>query len=492
MSSPVTPRLNFLSFSGNTKILHLSWVAFFITFIVWFNAAPLMASIRDTMGLSDQEVKTLLILNVALTIPARIIIGMLVDQLGPRLVYSLLLASAAVLSWMFALADSFEMLALTRFLLGFVGAGFVVGIRLIGEWFPARQVGLAEGIYGGWGNFGSAAAAISLPFIAAGFGGDDGWRYAIAVSGLIALIYSVVFYVGARNTPKGSTYFKPKKAGAMEVTSKGDLALYIVMKAPLFLALALLAWKLGPVNLALLSGPICIAIYIGLGALYLYQVYHIWHINKSVLHQPVAKMHRYRFSQVAVLNINYLATFGSELAVISMLPLFFMDTFELSQVTAGLLAASFAFTNLVARPGGGYLSDRMGRKKILVACLMGMTVGYLVLSQISSDWALPMAVAVTMFCSFFGQAGSGAVFAMVPLIKRRLTGQVAGMVGAYGNIGGVVFLTVLSFVSPQIFFMTLAGTSVVAMIITQLALREPEGTMTEVLPDGTVELIEVG
>ncbi len=30
------------------------------------------------------------------------------------------------------------------------------------------------------------------------------------------------------------------------------------------------------------------------------------------------------------------------------------------------------------------------------------------------------------------------------------------------------------------------------MIITQLALREPEGTMTEVLPDGTVELIEVG
>ena len=134
----------------------------------------------------------------------------------------------------------------------------------------------------------------------------------------------------------------------------------------------------------------------------------------------------------------------------------------------------------------------MGRKKILVACLTGMTVGYLVLSQISSDWALPMAVIVTMVCSFFGQAGSGAVFAMVPLIKRRLTGQVAGMVGAYGNIGGVVFLTVLSFASPQIFFMTLAGTSAVAMIVTQLALREPEGTMTEVLPDGTVELIEVG
>ena len=138
MSSPVTPRFRLLAFTGNTKILHLSWVAFFITFIVWFNAAPLMASIRDTMGLTDQEVKTLLILNVALTIPARIVIGMLVDQLGPRLVYSLLLVAAAILSWAFALADSFEMLALTRFLLGFVGAGFVVGIRLIGE-CPGRN-----------------------------------------------------------------------------------------------------------------------------------------------------------------------------------------------------------------------------------------------------------------------------------------------------------------------------------------------------------------
>jgi NNP family nitrate/nitrite transporter-like MFS transporter len=264
------------------------------------------------------------------------------------------------------------------------------------------------------------------------------------------------------------------------------------MKAPLLMALALLTWKLSPANLALVSTPISVAIYVGLAALYGYQVYHIWRINRGILDKPVAAMHRYRFSQVAVLNINYLATFGSELAVISMLPLFFMDTFDLSQVTAGLLAASFAFTNLVARPGGGYLSDRMGRKKILVACLTGMTVGYLILSQISADWALPMAVAATMVCSFFGQAGSGAVFAMVPLIKRRLTGQVAGMVGAYGNIGGVVFLTVLSFVSPMVFFMTLAGTSALAMIVTQLALREPEGTMTEVLPDGTVELIEVG
>lgn len=112
-----------------------------------------MSSIRDQFGLSASEVNTLLLLNVALTIPARILIGMLVDALGPRRVYSLVLVVSGLLCIAFSLSTTFEQLAVTRFLLGFVGAGFVVGIRLISEWFPAKELGLAEGIYGGWGNF---------------------------------------------------------------------------------------------------------------------------------------------------------------------------------------------------------------------------------------------------------------------------------------------------------------------------------------------------
>lgn len=82
------------------------------------------------------------------------------------------------------------------------------------------------------------------------------------------------------------------------------------------------------------------------------------------------------------------------------------------------------------------------------------------------------------------------MFAVVPLIRRRLTGQIAGMVGAYGNIGAVVFLTVFSFVSPSVFFVTIAGAIALAAIAA-LFLDEPQGTMAEVLPDGTVQLIEV-
>lgn len=492
MTQGTSGGLNLFKFKDpKIKTLHFTWLAFFISFFVWFNHAPLLSSIRDTLGLSDQEVKTLLILNVALTIPARIVIGMLVDRYGPRIVYSLLLATSGFLCFAYAMANSFEAMAITRFLLGFVGAGFVIGIRMVGEWFPARQVGVAEGIYGGWGNFGSAAAAMSLPTIALLIGGEESWRWAIALTGLIAIIYSGIYYYSVRNTPKGSTYFKPKKTGALEVTSVGDFFLYIFMLAPLMLALGVLAWKLGPSNLGILPAYATFSIYAVLLGLYLYQVYHAWLINKDVFTSPVAPIHRYSFKQVAVLDLAYLVTFGSELAVVSMLPLFFKDTFELSAVTAGLLASGYAFMNLAARPGGGWISDNFGRRKTLLILLAGLACGYFAMSQITSDFWLPLAVIMTMCCSFFVQAGEGAVFAMVPIVKRRMTGQIAGQVGAYGNVGAVCFLTVLSFVSPQTFFTVIGVSAIITLATVYLFLEEPEGQTAEVMPDGTVTMIDV-
>ena len=243
-------KLNLLDVKNpSIRTLHLTWFAFFITFVVWFSHAPLLMAIKETFDLSEQQVKALLILNVALTIPSRIVIGILVDKFGPRHVFSGLLIASSGLCYLFAFADSYETLALSRFMLGFVGAGFVIGIRMVGEWFPAKQVGLAEGVYGGWGNFGSAAAAMTLPTIALAFGGPEGWRYAVACTGTLALIYGFVYFFRARNTPKGSTYFKPKKSGGLEVSNKKDFYFYLAMNVPMYIALAVLSWKLGPDNL---------------------------------------------------------------------------------------------------------------------------------------------------------------------------------------------------------------------------------------------------
>ncbi len=491
-------RFNLLSFSGRMKILHLSWMAFFLSFVVWFNLAPLMAAIRDTFGLSEQQVKLLLILNIALTIPARIVIGMLVDRYGPRITFSVLLALASFICFLFAFADSFGKLAIYRFLLGFVGAGFVIGIRLVSEWFPAGQVGTAEGIYGGWGNFGSAGAAITLPTLTLWIGGDDGWRWAIATTGGVALVFSFVFYFSVSNNPKGTTYFRSKNLGAMEVSSRSDFLLYCLMSAPLYLALAVLAWKTGPANLAILSAAEQGIIELALLVLYLYQLLQIWRINRALFSadaHPVAEIHRYKFKQVAVLNLAYAVTFGSELAVVSFLPLFFFDTFRdsahLSMAQAALVASVFAGLNLVMRPAGGMISDRFGRKKSLVITLAGCAAGYLLMAQVDGGWSIPAAVGAMIVAAIFVNAGNGAVFAVVPLIKRRLTGQIAGATGAFGNVGGVLFLTVLSFVDAHVFFLTIAGAAAIVFMIVLLAFDEPGRFMYEQNDDGTVERIQL-
>ncbi|AJQ96247.1 NarK family nitrate/nitrite MFS transporter [Gynuella sunshinyii] len=486
--------LNLSHFSDPaTRTLHYTWFAFFLTFVVWFNAAPLKPLITETFNLSNDQWKAILTLNVALTIPARIVIGILVDKFGPRVVYAILLLLTGVLCQLFAWAQNYQQLALARFLLGFAGSGFVIGIRLVGEWFPPRTVGLAQGIYGGWGNFGSAAAAWTLPTLAITlFGGENGWRYAIAFTGVLAFLYGLLFYLKIRDTPEGATYFRPSKSGGLEVSNKRDFWFYIIMNVPMYIILAILAWKLSPSGVGLLGHIETYGMYGILMLLFVYQFSQIVRVNWNILrgHHPAAH-DQYKFRQVAILDWAYFVTFGSELAVVSMLPAFFMETFtDMSVTSAGLFGGLYALMNLIARPSGGLISDRLGRRRTLSFTILGLAIGYLLMSQVNAEWPLLLTVLTVMVCSFFVQAGEGAVFAVVPLVKRRMTGQIAGMAGAYGNVGALTFLTVYTFVDASTFFMIIGSSALVVYLIVQW-LEEPSGHMTEILPDGRMAFIKV-
>ena len=80
---------------------------------------------------------------------------------------------------------------------------------------------------------------------------------------------------------------------------------------------------------------------------------------------------------------------------------------------------------------------------------------------------------------------------MLPMIKRRLTGQIAGMVGAFGNVGGVLFLTIYSIVDVSAFFLIAAASAVLGLALTALFLDEPRGQIAEEMPDGTIAMIDV-
>ncbi|MDJ0724398.1 MAG: MFS transporter [Prochloraceae cyanobacterium] len=478
-----------ISFRGRYRILHLTWFAFFLSFVVWFNLAPLATTLQEDLGLTTPQIRTLALCNVALTVPARIIIGMLLDKYGPRITYSCLLVFAAIPCTMFALAQNFPTLVVSRLLLGIVGAGFVIGIRMVAEWFPPKEIGLAEGIYGGWGNFGSAASAFTLPSVALGLsflaGGESNWRLAIALTGIAAAVYGVIYFFQAQDTPEGKVYQKPERHGGIEVTTKRDFWFLLVMNLPLIGVLALLAWRLSGVGF--LNQSQLYIVWGVLAVIYLFQAYKCWDVNKDLMSgkKRYPAEDRYNFSQVAILELTYIVNFGSELAVVSMLPAFFQSTFNLNPQAAGMVAASYAFMNLMSRPGGGLISDRMGSRKWTMAVLTaGMGIGYLLMSQVGSGWWLPAAVILTMACSFFVQAGEGSTFAIVPLVKRRVTGQIAGNVGAYGNVGAVCYLTLFSLLPKDAggyaaFFQTLGVAALIVAFLCAFLLKEPAGSFAD-------------
>ena len=96
MSSPLpAPARDAARFEpGRWRMLNLTWVSFFLTFVVWYNLGAFSTTIARVLGLTKEQSQVLLLCNLALTIPARVGVGMLVDRLGPRRVYTWLLAFA--------------------------------------------------------------------------------------------------------------------------------------------------------------------------------------------------------------------------------------------------------------------------------------------------------------------------------------------------------------------------------------------------------------
>ena len=462
--------------SREIQALHLTWIAFFMTFYVWFNMAPLATSIlRSVDWLTRDDIRLFAIANVALTIPARIIVGMALDRFGPRRVFSVLMVLMALPTLVFAFGETKAVLFTSRLILSSVGAGFVVGIHMTALWFRPRDIGFAEGLYAGWGNFGSAAAAMTIPTIALSvFGGDDGWRYAIAMSGIIMGLYGIFYWFAITDGPSADTHKKPRKSAALEVSSYRDLVLLCLFIVPLVGILSVLVWRIH--NTGFIDDLTSWIAYFAIGVVILYQIGQALRVNLPLLRKGVPEDDRYPFKSVAALNATYFANFGAELAVVSMLPMFFEETWGLNPATAGIIAASFAFVNLFARPMGGLVSDRMGNRRfVMLSYMAGIAIGFTLMGLMNSSWPLIIAIAITIFCSFFVQGAEGATFGIIPSIKRRVTGQISGMAGAYGNVGAVFYLFIFMYVTPNQFFLIIASGAFLSWLICYFWLAEPEG-----------------
>ena len=136
------------------------------------------------------------------------------------------------------------------------------------------------------------------------------------------------------------------------------------------------------------------------------------------------------------LALFYFVTFGGFVAMAIFLPKLLKDWFGYSLVGAGLRAAGFTLVATIARPAGGWLSDRFGAYAILVLAFAGIAVDAAVLAVLApSPRIIPVTLACLTLAAFFG-AGNGAVFKLVPSEFPDNAGGAAGIVGAAGGLGG--------------------------------------------------------
>lgn len=120
--------------------------------------------------------------------------------------------------------------------------------------------------------------------------------------------------------------------------------------------------------------------------------------------------------------------------IIPLLPLY-AATFRASPLTIGLLGATYPLMQFVAAPILGRLSDRHGRKPILVISQLGTLIGFLVLGFAGG---LPMLFLSRMIDGFSGGNIATAQAMIADSTTERTRTQGLGLIGAAFGVGFII------------------------------------------------------
>ena len=373
-------KLNIFSTQGvQMRTFHITWLTFFVCFFGWFGIAPLMPIIREDLHLTKPQIGNAIIAAVSMTVFARLLIGRLCDTIGPRITYTCLLILGAVPVMGIGLVDSYEGFLFFRLAIGVIGASFVITQFHTSAMFADTIKGTANAVAGGWGNLGGGVTNIVMPLIlagivAVGYTKPEAWRLAMLVPGVMMLIMAFVYYRYTKDTPEGNYSEIDRSVAAGE--------------------------------------------------------------NKVSFAKAAADW------RVWALFLAYGACFGIEITFDGVAALYFTDTFKVSLATAGLLAGIFGCMNLFARAVGGIVADKVGAKFgmrgkgiLLAGVLLLEGLGIMLFSQTGN---LAVAIVAMIGFAMFLKMANGATYAIVPFINKRAVGAVSGIVGAGGNVGGVL------------------------------------------------------
>ena len=201
-----------------------------------------------------------------------------------------------------------------------------------------------------------------------------------------------------------------------------------------------------------------------------------------------------RFIQVWRFSFYYVVVFGAYVALASWMPKYYVSVYGLNLHDAALLTALFIFPASLLRPLGGYISDKIGARRLMYGTFLTMLIallflaapfGYIVLNTPDGTKnVLPYHLGVTPFTALLFLVGcsmgigKAAVFKHIPEYFPSDVGAVGGLVGTLGALGGFLLPPLFVYVRdwtglPQstfivLFLLTFAATLWMHVVIVKM------------------------
>jgi NNP family nitrate/nitrite transporter-like MFS transporter len=413
------------------RSLHLTWLSFMVAFLAWYSIPPIMAYIAKDLGIPPTQVYNSNVVAVSSTILARLVVGPFCERYGPRRVMAGLLLVGSIPCAMTGLVHDAKGLIGLRFVIGILGATFVPTQFWSTQLFSPSVVGTANALTGGWGNMGGGVTYLVMPAIYDGLRKhlpvSKAWRVVFVFPAAICIIVALADLVFGADCPQGDWLKRgdieaeaapetiSAKKDETEDDSKKDGSLKNKDGDSVVVKEVHDDESIKDVNRH--ESPLMIAVN-----------YFKVLMNPAVLLMVAA----------------YACSFGIELAIDNVIGQVFEHKFHLNPSTAAYIGSIFGLLNLFSRLTGGLFSDFMAHRlhmpgRILALLLSMLLEGIFLIAFGFSLISLEVSITIMVFFSFFVQHVCGSTFAIVPFIDSVNNGKVMGLVGAGGNVGGLVF-----------------------------------------------------
>jgi MFS family permease len=158
--------------------------------------------------------------------------------------------------------------------------------------------------------------------------------------------------------------------------------------------------------------------------------------------------------------------------VIPLLP-FFAERYGASPFVVGLLIATYALCQLLSGPVLGHLSDRFGRRPVLLISQIGTFLGFLLLARSSALWMVFLSRFIDGSTAGNLSVAQAYIADVTPPEKRARSFGIVGVAFGFGFLIGPAISGWLAHFGFEYPVYAAAGLSFLSILGTALILREP-------------------